>query len=147
MSSWKPLNHQPPIDVDTMLLLTDGSVMCHNYLAPDWYKLVPDAFSDYSNGSWHKLTPLPANAPLWQNGPTNAPLYFASAVLRDGEFLLRAGEYNSNAQPDMLVAEILRPRCRFLEQHPDSSGLGQHRRRADLRSARRTGTHGKHLCR
>ncbi len=147
MSSWKPLNHQPPIDVDTMLLLTDGSVMCHSYLAPDWYKLVPDAFSDYSNGSWHKLTPLPANAPLWQNGPINAPLYFASAVLRDGRVFVAGGEYNSNAQPDMLVAEIYDPVADSWSNIPTPADLGQHRRRADLRSARRTGTHGKHLCR
>src|SRR3974390_1627122 len=82
--TWKPLNHQPPVSIDTMLLLTDGSAMCHSYEGADWYKLVPDAFLDYANGSWHKLTPMAANAPISQNGPLDGPLYFASAVLRDG---------------------------------------------------------------
>jgi hypothetical protein len=28
-SPWKKLNNTPPFSVDTMLLLTDGSIMCH----------------------------------------------------------------------------------------------------------------------
>jgi hypothetical protein len=92
--TWKPLGHQPPVAIDTMLLLTDGSVMCHDLLAPDWYRLTPDAFMDYANGSWHKLTPMPANAPPGENGPVDAPLYYASAVLRDGRVFVAGGEYN-----------------------------------------------------
>jgi hypothetical protein len=29
MSIWKPLQNQPNFNADTMLLLTDGTVMCH----------------------------------------------------------------------------------------------------------------------
>jgi Kelch motif len=109
--TWKPLGHQPPVAIDTMLLLTDGSVMCHDLLAPDWYRLTPDAFMDYANGSWHKLTPMPANAPPGQNGPLDAPLYYASAVLRDGRVFVAGGEYNVDGGTgvDLLAAEIYDP--------------------------------------
>jgi len=107
--SWKPLNNPPTFDVDSMLLLTDGSIMCHEYRTPNWHKLVPDAASDYANGTWHTLSAMPNNAPLAQNGPTNAPLYFASAVLRDGTVFCAGGEYNGASQPDMLAAELYDP--------------------------------------
>ena len=108
--AWKPLGHQPPVAVDTMLLLTDGSVMCHNYETTDWYRLVPDAFMDYANGTWHKLTPMPANAPPAQGGPVDAPLYYASAVLKDGRVFVAGGEYNGPSPPvDLLAASIYDP--------------------------------------
>ena len=105
--SWQPLNNQPSFNVDAMLLLTDGSIMCHEYLTPNWQKLVPDKDSDYGNGTWHPLSPMPLNAPLGQNGPDDAPLYFASAVLRDGA----GGEYNvfGAASADLLTAELYDP--------------------------------------
>lgn len=115
--TWKPLGHQPPVSVDTMLLLTDGSVMCHEYedaggsITPNWYRLVPDAYMNYANGTWHKLTPMPSNAPLAQNGPVDAPLYFASAVLRDGRVFVAGGEYNVSgaAGVDVLACSIYDP--------------------------------------
>ena len=114
VGTWKPLGRQPPVAVDTMLLLTDGSVMCHDYgvpgaYTPNWYKLVPDAFMDYAQGTWHKLTSMPANAPLSQNGPVDAPLYFASAVLRDGRVFVAGGEYNASPNVDILAASIYDP--------------------------------------
>ena len=107
--TWSPLGNQPPVAIDTMLLLTDGSVMCHDYGAggaytptgtgwcrtPSW--ITPTA-------RWHKLTPMPANAPLAQNGPVDAPLYFASAVLRDGRVFVAGGEYNASPNVDILAA-------------------------------------------
>ena len=94
-SPWKKLNNTPPFSVDTMLLLTDGSIMCHEYETCNWHKLVPDAKGNYVNGTWHAMTPLPANAPLPQNGPVDAPLYYASAVLKDGRVFVAGGEYNA----------------------------------------------------
>jgi hypothetical protein len=66
---------------------------------------------NYANGSWHKLTPMAANAPLAQNGPVNAPLYFASAVLRDGRVFVAGGEYNVSgaAGVDLLACSIYDP--------------------------------------
>jgi Kelch motif len=108
-SPWKKLNNTPPFSVDTMLLLTDGSVMCHEYETPNWHKLVPDAKGDYVNGSWQTMTPIPANAPLSQNGPVDAPLYYASAVLKDGRVFVAGGEYNVLSQVDLLTAQIYDP--------------------------------------
>lgn len=107
--TWQSLNQQPPVAVDTMLLLTDGSIMCHSYESPNWYRLVPDAYSDYANGAWHAVTPMPANAPTGQNGPADAPLYYASAVLRDGRVFVAGGEYNGGSQVDLRAAEIYDP--------------------------------------
>jgi hypothetical protein len=108
-SPWKKLNNTPTFSVDTMLLLTDGSVMCHEYETANWHKLVPDAKGDYVNGSWQTITPLPANAPLSQNGPVDAPLYYASAVLKDGRVFVAGGEYNVVSQVDLLTAQIYDP--------------------------------------
>jgi hypothetical protein len=55
------------------------------------------------------MTPLPANAPLSQNGPVDAPLYYASAVLKDGRVFVAGGEYNVSSQVDLLTAEIYDP--------------------------------------
>jgi hypothetical protein len=108
--SWQPLNNQPTFNVDAMLLLTDGSVMCHQFLTPNWYKLVPDKDSDYVNGTWHALSPMPNNAPVFQNGPANAPLYFASAVLRDGTVFCAGGEDNGAFNGvELLTAELYDP--------------------------------------
>jgi hypothetical protein len=114
--TWQPLAHQPPTAVDTMLLLTDGSVMAHDYgapgpISPNWYRLVPDELMNYSNGTWHKLTPMPSNAPLGENGPVDAPLYFASAVLRSGHVFVAGGEYNVDgaASVDLLAVSLYDP--------------------------------------
>ena len=98
-----------PFSVDTMLLLTDGSIMCHELETSNWHKLVPNSKGNYVNGTWHAITPLPANAPLSQNGPVDAPLYYASAVLKDGRVFVAGGEYNVSSQVDLLTAEVYDP--------------------------------------
>lgn len=105
---WKPVNNTPG-SIDTMLMLTDGSVMCHEYQTANWHKLIPDAKGRYATGTWQAMTPLPANAPLPQNGPVDAPLYYASAVLIDGRVFVAGGEYNAGVQVDLLAAEIYDP--------------------------------------
>ena len=111
MASWGPLTTLSAFAVDTMLLLTDGSVMCHEYGTANWQKLVPDAQGDYVNGTWQSLASMPANAPTTQNGPTDAPLYYASAVLKDGRVFVAGGEYNVNyaSGVDLLAVEIYDP--------------------------------------
>jgi len=108
---WKKLKNKPAFSVDTTLLLTDGTVMCHEYESPNWHKLVPDARGHYHKGTWHPITPLPANAPITQNGPLDAPLYYASTVLKDGRVFVAGGEYNVNfnTSTDLLAAEIYDP--------------------------------------
>lgn len=107
--SWQPLNNPPAFNLDAMLLLTDGSVMCHEYETSNWHKLIPDKDSDYANGTFHPMASMPDNAPLTQGGPSNAPLYFASAVLRDGTVFCAGGEYNAGVEFDYLAAETYDP--------------------------------------
>jgi hypothetical protein len=109
--SWKSLNNPPGVNIDAMLLLSDGGIMCHEYDTPNWHKLTPDKNSDYANGVWSSLSTMPNNAPVGpQGGPTDAPLYFASAVLRDGTVFCAGGEYNAGNGPvDLLAAEIYDP--------------------------------------
>ena len=74
--TWQTLINQPTFGAGTMLLLTDGSVLCHdesNNGTSHWHALSPDSTGDYRNGTWRQLA----------DGP-NAPLYFACSVLADG---------------------------------------------------------------
>jgi hypothetical protein len=79
------MKRQPNFSASTALLLTDGTVMVHDAGAQNWWKLTPDGKGDYVNGTWSKLAPLPAGY---------SPLYYASAVLRDGRVIVMGGEYN-----------------------------------------------------
>jgi hypothetical protein len=104
--TWQNLTNQPNFNAGTMLLLTDGSVLCHdepnnNVVSGSnrWYKFSPDQNGSYRNGSWQQL----------HIGP-NSPLYFACSVLRDGRVFIAGGEYNgSNVQVELLAAEIYDP--------------------------------------
>ena len=96
--TWTPLAHQPTFGAGTMLLLTNGTVMCQNSDTNQWWKLTPDINGSFVNGTWSALA----------NGP-NSPLYFASAVLRDGRVFVAGGEYNAGVSTDLLAAEIYNP--------------------------------------
>jgi hypothetical protein len=90
-SSWQQLVNQPPVldyadcGPGSPLLLTDGTVMLADNGCSDWWKLTPDAFGSYVNGTWTQLASLPAGY---------SPLYHASAVLPDGRVIIEGGEYN-----------------------------------------------------
>ncbi|MGB6795759.1 MAG: kelch repeat-containing protein, partial [Xanthobacteraceae bacterium] len=95
-----------------MLLLTDGTVMVHELNTSHWHRLTPDSSGNYVNGSWSTLASLPDNngIPASKGGPTNAPLYFASAVLGDGTVFVAGGENNTGKQDaDILTAQIYDP--------------------------------------
>jgi hypothetical protein len=112
MSSWQSLNTQPSFSADTMLLLTDGTAMVHELNTANWHKLTPDSSGSYINGSWSSLASLPDNSaiPTDKGGPTNAPLFFASAVLGDGTVFVAGGEYNTGkGDADILTAQIYDP--------------------------------------
>ena len=91
--TWQALAHQPTFGASTMLLLTDGTVMCQNEGASDWWKLTPDQYGSYINGTWSSIA----------NGP-NAPEYYASAVLKDGRVFVAGGEYNNGDHVNLLAA-------------------------------------------
>ncbi len=82
--SWATRVNAPPASaMSNPLLLTDGAVIVHEYCSAHWYKLTPDKFGSYVNGSWSQI----ADAP-WQ------PLYFASQILNDGSVVGNGGEYD-----------------------------------------------------
>jgi Kelch motif protein len=103
VGQWTSLTNQPSFNAGTMLLLTDGTVLCHDSGANEggtsnWYKLSPDQYGSYLHGIWSNIA----------SGP-NSPLYFASAVLKDGRVFVAGGEYNSGQQVELLAGEIYDP--------------------------------------
>ena len=90
-SPWQLLTNQPPVIDYTdcgpgnPILLTDGTVMLQDDGCQDWWKLTPDQFGSYVNGTWTQLASTPAGY---------SPLYHSSAVLPDGRVIIEGGEYN-----------------------------------------------------
>jgi len=86
--NWIPLVNQPNanLGLGNPLLLTDGTVILHQACGPQWWRLTPDAFGSYINGTWKRIASLPTGY---------APLYFGSAVLPDGRVMMAGGEYNA----------------------------------------------------
>jgi len=90
-SPWRLLTNQPPVlnyaacGPGNPLLLTDGTVMVADDGCQDWWKLTPDEFGSYVNGTWTELASTPAGY---------SPLYHGSAVLPDGRVIIEGGEYN-----------------------------------------------------
>jgi hypothetical protein len=86
--AWVPLVNQPNpnLGLGNPLLLTDGTVILHEACGPTWWRLTPDQFGSYINGTWKRIASLPSGY---------APLYFGSAVLPDGRVMMAGGEYNA----------------------------------------------------
>lgn len=83
--SLTPLANQLPDAIESSLLLTDGTVMVHDFFFPYmWWKLTPDINGSYLNGTWTQLARLPKSY---------SPLFTAAAVLADGRVLVIGGEY------------------------------------------------------
>jgi hypothetical protein len=98
MNPWTPLTNAAPSFLDTCLLLTDATVMCHQYSSNQWHRLSPDINGSYVNGTWD-TTPI-ANMPNGNdpvsgcNNCTYQPVFFASSVLANGQVIVIGGEYN-----------------------------------------------------
>lgn len=107
---WSTVNNVPA-SIDTMLLLTDGSVMAHVLASPKWYRLIPDRSGSYANGNWVATASMlnDSNLTATMNGPTYGPVFFGSAVLQDGTLLVYGGEYNvqySATSPSVETLEV-----------------------------------------
>ena len=77
-------NYNPGYATDTMLLMTDGTVMALSaYDNQTWTQLTPDATGSYVNGTWKTLAKM-----------SIPRLYFASHVMPDGRLWLLGGEYS-----------------------------------------------------
>ena len=88
-TSWTELVNQPSVNVGAALLLTDGTVMVHATSDVAWYRLTPDPFGQYYDGTWSQLASAPSGY---------SPDDFASAVLPDGRVLIEGGEYLAGQQ-------------------------------------------------
>jgi len=85
---WRPLNNPPSFPVGAVALLTDGTVLLHeeqDSTPQKWYKLTPDEFGSYINGTITPIASLPSSY---------GPFYFGSVVLPDGRYIIEGGEYN-----------------------------------------------------
>ncbi len=98
-SQWTPLTNQlctganPCFPAGATMLLTDGTIIVHeeqNGGERHWYKLTPDAFGSYVNGTWSQLASIPAAFKY-------APLFFGSQVIADGRLAVIGGEVNLNS--------------------------------------------------
>lgn len=85
--------------VFTANLLTDGSVLVEALAFDDaWnfsfleYKLSPDAYGNYAQGTWKQVASLP-DAASSANPNGWGPYAFAAAVLPDGRVIYEGGEY------------------------------------------------------
>jgi hypothetical protein len=97
---WQKLTNQPSFNTDTALLLTDGTVMVHQYSSQNWWRLTPDINGSYLNGTWSQIASMASNY---------GPLYFASAVLSDGRVLVEGGEYNFGSPVETNLGAIYNP--------------------------------------
>ncbi len=90
-SPWTPVIQQPAFllgadgGAGNPILMTDGTVLVQDAGAQDWWRLTPDPYGNYANGTWTQVASLPANY---------SPLYHSSAVLPDGRLIIMGGEYN-----------------------------------------------------
>ncbi len=96
--TWSTLANVPPATVCTTFLLTDGTVLAQGVSTNKWYKLTPDTSGNYANGTWSTMA-----------DSVNAPLYYASGILRDGRLIVVGGEYNFGALVWLVAAEIYDP--------------------------------------
>lgn len=79
-------NLAPHANMGVMLLLTDGTVICHNATGgtygTGWDKLTPNAAGSYVNGTWTSIASM-----------NNDRLFFSTQVLPSGKVYAAGGEY------------------------------------------------------
>ena len=93
--TWVALNHSAPGGIETMLLLSDGTVMAQGGgSSTTWYKLTPDTTGSYINGSWTTLTSMHYSR-----------LYYSSDMLTNGNVFVAGAEYGTGTTN----AEIYNP--------------------------------------
>jgi hypothetical protein len=98
--TWLPLNNPAPNNIDTMLLLPDGTVIATDgspmsgEIGNSWYRLTPDSTGSYLNGTWSTLAPM-----------TYLRLYYSSQVLTNGQVFIAGAEYGTGTN----AAEVYDP--------------------------------------
>jgi hypothetical protein len=108
VGSWTALANLAPGNVETMLLLSDGTVMAQNGGGTGWYRLTPDSTGHYVNGTWTTRASM-----------TYSRLYYASQVLKDGRMFIAGGEYGNGTTN----AEVYTPTSDSWTTIPVPAGL------------------------
>ena len=98
--TWSALNNKASFGASTALLLTDGTVAVQQVESGSWFKLTPDSSGSYINGTWSSIASMPSGY---------GPLYYASAVLPDGNVIVEGGEYNSGGGSDVNLGAFYNP--------------------------------------
>jgi hypothetical protein len=106
--SWTALQNAAPGNVQLMLQLSDGTVMCSDGGGGAWFKLTPDSNGSYINGSWTTLHSM-----------NYTRRYFSSVILRDGRVFVAGAEYGTGTTN----AEIYDPRFDTWTPLPVPAGL------------------------
>jgi hypothetical protein len=122
------------------LLLTDGTVIFNDSGTQYWWKLTPDSAGNYADGTWTQIASLPVIG-----GVQYAPLYFASAVLPDGRFIIMGGEYQDFVPTWTNLGAIYDPVADSLDCRQCTDGLGLLQRRRRDRRLRKRGAGRRHL--
>ena len=117
-SPWQEVAHQPSFNPGAMFLLTDGTVLVQNGGPKEggtnkWWRLAPNAAGSYVNGTWRPVASMPSNY---------GPLYYSSAVLPDGQFVVMGGEYNFGKAVETNLGAIYNPVRNTWFPVPDPSG-------------------------
>ena len=105
VGSWTPLhNVAPDPNNGVMILLTDGSVICHTTSGGNmgdgtiWDRLTPDSTGNYVNGTWSTIAAM-----------TQERYSFSSAMLKDGRVYAAGGEYGTDGTQNGWHGEIYNP--------------------------------------
>jgi hypothetical protein len=106
--TWTQVASNAPGNIQLMLLLSDGTVMCCDGGAGAWFKLTPSATGSYINGTWATLQSM-----------NYTRRYFSSAVLRDGRVFVAGAEYGTGTTN----AEIYDPIFNTWTRVPVPAGL------------------------
>src|SRR5262245_29394989 len=79
--TWAPLATAPPTGVNCCILLGDGTVLTYDG-SGNCNRLTPDIHGGYRLGTWTRLAKM-----------NNSRLFFASALLTNGNVFVAGGEY------------------------------------------------------
>ncbi len=86
--TWATLTHAAPTNINLMLQLSDGTVMCSvnggASIGNQWYRLTPDSTGNYRNGTWSAMASM-----------IDTRLYYSAQVLKDGRVFVAGGEYGT----------------------------------------------------
>jgi len=100
VGTWTKLKNQPTFNTDQAILLTDGTVIMHEFESPNWWRLTPTNTGSYIDGTWSQIASMQSNY---------GPLYFASAILPDGRLIVEGGEYNCCGGDEVTLGSIYDP--------------------------------------